>query len=33
LIEQGIVKGISVETVRQIIQTSRVDQMGRHRWL
>ena len=33
LIEQGIVKCISVETVRQIIQASRAEQIGHHRWL
>ncbi|MBV7336210.1 helix-turn-helix domain-containing protein [Chloroflexi bacterium TSY] len=33
LIEQGIVKCISVETVRQIVQSSSAEPIGRHRWL
>ena len=33
LIEQAVVKCISVETVRQIVQAQGADSMGRHRWL
>ncbi len=33
LIEQAVVKCISVETVRQIVQTQGTEAMGRHRWL